>query len=248
MSSRLRVLVVEDSVDDTFFIVRELQRGGWEVDFERVETHETMAAALEQRPWDLVISDYSMPLFGGGPALGLFVKSGQDIPFIMVSGALGEDVAVEMVKRGAHDYVNKNKLAELGPGVKRELEAARERRARRQSEAGAAYLAALVQSCQDPILGLSLQGEVVSCNPAAQTLFGYGSVELIGQPFASLLVDGIGSEFPQILERLRKGEHPARVRAQVRCKMSEQAEASLTISPVRNAAGALIGASVVAHA
>src|SRR5579859_3107448 len=76
----LRVLVVEDSVDDTFFIVRELQRGGYTVDFERVETPAGMQTALKSRNWDLVISDFSMPRFGGAAALGLYRQSGQDVP------------------------------------------------------------------------------------------------------------------------------------------------------------------------
>src|SRR5437899_4518314 len=100
---QLRILMVEDSVEDTFFVVRELQRGGFNVTFERVDTHGSMLAALENGPWDLIISDYSMPAFGGPDALALYLDSGLEAPFIIVSGVLGEDRAVEMLKAGAHN-------------------------------------------------------------------------------------------------------------------------------------------------
>src|SRR5579864_9007867 len=128
MPNPLRVLIVEDSVDDTFFIVRELQRGGYSVDFERVETPAAMQTALQQGGWDLIISDFSMPLFGGAAALNLYLQSGFDIPFILVSGTMGEDIAVEMLKTGAHHYVMKDNLARLVTAVNHELRADEERR------------------------------------------------------------------------------------------------------------------------
>src|SRR5437588_6054864 len=143
MSDSLKVLVVEDSVDDTFFLVRELQRGGYNVDFERVETPGGMQNALKAGNWDLVISDFSMPLFGGAAALSLYQMSGLDAPFILVSGTMGEDIAVEMLKAGAHHYVMKDNLAKLVPAVARELQAAQERRICRQIEAVHAYLASI---------------------------------------------------------------------------------------------------------
>src|SRR6266478_3364468 len=132
MFKALRALIVEDSVEDTFFIVRELQRGGFNVSFERVETCVTMQTALAAQTWDVIISDYSLPRFGGAAALAVYQQSGLDIPFIIVSGAIGEDRAVEMVKAGAHDYVMKDNLARLVPAVEHELGAAMQRRIRRQ--------------------------------------------------------------------------------------------------------------------
>src|SRR5436189_509061 len=141
MCKPLRVLIVEDSVEDTFFIVRELQRGGFNVSFERVETRQTMQKALATQTWDIIISDYSLPRFGGVAALALYQEHGLDMPFIIVSGAIGEDRAVEMVKAGAHDYVMKDNLSRLVPAVEDELRATQERRIRRQTEAATAYLA-----------------------------------------------------------------------------------------------------------
>src|SRR5512141_1152614 len=158
MSNPLQVLVIEDSVDDSFFIVRELQRGGFQVQFDRVETASDMREALESGSWDLIISDYMMPQFDGASALALYKQSGLDIPFIVVSGAMGEDLAVEMIKAGAHDYVKKDNLARLVTSARRELGAARQRRVRQQTEDATAYLASLVQSCDAAIIGKTLDG------------------------------------------------------------------------------------------
>lgn len=127
MPEALRVLIIEDSVEDTFFVVRELQRGGYQVDFERVETQGAMERALEARQWDVVISDYRMPSFDGATALEVFRAKGLDIPFIIVSGALGETRAEEMLQAGADDYVLKDNLFRLSAAVRREIPAARKR-------------------------------------------------------------------------------------------------------------------------
>src|SRR5947207_739689 len=158
MPAPLRVLVVEDSEVDTELILRELKRNGFEPVSQRVDTAESMTSALEQGSWDLIISDYSLPLFGGAAALSLFQEKGLDIPFIVVSGALGEERAVEMMKAGAHDYVLKHNLPRLAPAVRRELAAAEERRVGKQQGAMVAHLASIVQSCEEAIVGKTLDG------------------------------------------------------------------------------------------
>src|SRR5262245_35576535 len=206
MSDSLRVLVVEDSVDDTFFIVRELQRGGFEVDFERVETQAAMQSALEADDWDIVICDYSMPLFGGSAALATYKRSGSEAPFIMVSGTMGEDLAVEILKAGAHDYVMKENLTRLVPAVKRELEAAQHREDRKQVEASASYLASIVESCEDAIIGLSLEQKVVSWNTGAERLYGYTAEEMIGRPISVLFPPYRPDELPELMDKVKLGE------------------------------------------
>ncbi len=134
MGKRLRVLFVEDSIDDTELIVRELQRSGFDAVYERVETAAAMRHALERQVWDLVISDHSVPQFNSGGALRLLKESGQDIPFIIVSGTIGEEAAVQAMKAGANDYIVKGRLARLDPAVTRELTDAQHRRARREAE------------------------------------------------------------------------------------------------------------------
>lgn len=134
MSTPLRVLIVDDSEDDASLLVRELQRGGYESVFERVDTPAAMKAALSSQTWDVVISDYSMPHFNGLAALGLVQGSGLDIPFLLVSGAVGEETAVAAMKAGAADYIMKDRLARLIPAVERELHEAQLRQERRQVE------------------------------------------------------------------------------------------------------------------
>jgi signal transduction histidine kinase len=130
----LRVLLVEDSEDDADLLQLALKRGGYDVRSERVDTPEIMDAALRRGGWDIVISDYVMPRFSGLDALKLMQSHGLDVPFIIVSGHIGEELAVAAMKSGANDYVMKDKLARLVPAVARELREAQSRRARRASE------------------------------------------------------------------------------------------------------------------
>ena len=134
MSKPFRVLIVEDSEDDALLLLRELRRGGLEPEFQRVETVEAMTRALTGGEWDLVISDYSMPYFSGVAALEVLKKSGLDIPFIVVSGTIGEDLAVAAMKAGAHDYIMKGNLQRLNPSIERELREAESRRQRTHAE------------------------------------------------------------------------------------------------------------------
>lgn len=133
MSKPLNVMLIEDSEDDALLLIRELRRGGYEPAFERVETPEFMRAALERRQWDLIISDYVLPKFSGMAALAMLKESGTDLPFIIVSGNIGEDIAVGAMKAGAHDYILKGNMTRLVPAVERELREARIRRERRQA-------------------------------------------------------------------------------------------------------------------
>jgi PAS domain S-box-containing protein len=247
MSETLRVLVVEDSVNDTFFIVRELQRGGFQVKFERVETAADMQAALEKQQWDLVISDYSMPQFGGVAALAVFQQAGLDIPFIIVSGVIGEDIAVEMMKAGAHYYVTKNWLNRLPEAVKQELRAAHERRIKRQTENTTAYLASLVESSDDAIIGQTLDGTIVSWNMGAERLYQYHIDEVLGRTISLLTPENRPQELPELMERIGKGEHVEGFETLRVRKDGTPVEVWLTLSPIKDAAGRVIGASSIAR-
>ncbi len=130
----LHILIVEDSEDDALLLLRELRRGNYELTFARVDTPEAMQEALDRQKWDLVISDYSMPQFSAPAALELLQKSGYDLPFIILSGTIGEDTAVAAMKSGAHDFITKGKLARLVPAVERELREAQVRRERRKAQ------------------------------------------------------------------------------------------------------------------
>jgi len=121
MGKPLRALVVEDVEQEALLVVRELRRGGFEVTYERVETAEAMAAALAEQPWDIILSDYSLPRFSAPMALRLVKDLNLDIPFIIVSGTVNEDIAVEALHAGAHDFMAKGKLGRLIPAIEREL-------------------------------------------------------------------------------------------------------------------------------
>src|SRR5215211_2842821 len=136
MGVGLKVLFVEDSEDDTMLLLRRLRKGGYDPIWERVDTPADMEAALDGVSWDLVISDHSMPAFSSSAALGLLRRKGfVDLPFIIVSGQIGEDAAVAAMKAGAHDYLMKDNLARLNTAIERELRDADVRRERRSAEA-----------------------------------------------------------------------------------------------------------------
>ena len=128
----LRVLLVEDSAADAELVLAQLRRGGYAPSAQRVETGDQLRAALADAAWDCVLSDYELPRFSGLEALRLLQESGQDLPFIVVSGAIGEDTAVAVMKAGAHDYVMKGALARLCPAIEREMRDVAVRRERRR--------------------------------------------------------------------------------------------------------------------
>ncbi|MEO6326174.1 MAG: response regulator, partial [Thermoanaerobaculia bacterium] len=129
MKTPLRVLLIEDSEDDALLIVSELNRGGYECDFVRVQSAETMRAALQAQGWEIVLSDYSMPGFSGMAAFRILRERDPIIPFILISGMLGEEIAVTAMRSGVQDYLLKGNLGRLVPAVQRELAEAQTRRA-----------------------------------------------------------------------------------------------------------------------
>jgi signal transduction histidine kinase len=134
MNASLRVLIVEDSPDDAELTTRMLRRDERDLYCQRVETPEAMLEALDKKDWDLVIADYSMPGFNGLAALKILRDTGLDVPFILVSGTVGEDLAIEAIKCGANDYVLKSNLARLPLAVERELRDCEARRAGKRAE------------------------------------------------------------------------------------------------------------------
>jgi PAS domain S-box-containing protein/putative nucleotidyltransferase with HDIG domain len=191
MANPLAVMIVEDSESDALLLVRLLRKAGYEIVYQRVDTLEGMRAALEKQAWDLVISDYSLPNFDGPTALALLHERGPDIPFIVVSGTIGEETAVAMLKAGAHDYLVKGDLARLVPAVERELAQAKERRERRraeeelkESEADYRYL---FDSANDVILIFQPEEEIIlEANASACDTYGFNHEELVGMSLKKL--------------------------------------------------------------
>jgi PAS domain S-box-containing protein len=247
MAGPLRVLMVVDSVEDTLTLAGELERGGLDPVFERVETAAALQAALEVHEWDLIICDCAMPQLEGAGALAIYRQSGLDIPFIAVSSAVGGETVAELIKAGAHDYVAKGHLARLASAAKRELCAAQQRRDRRQAEAISSYLASIVQSCDDAIIGKTLEGIVVSWNAGAERLYGYTAEEMIGHSLSVLIPSYRPTELPEIFETIRRGEGVDGLETVRLRKDGTPVEVSLTISPIKDATGRVVGASTVAR-
>ncbi len=132
MNKSIRVLLVEDNENDAQLILMELRRNGYDPQWTRVQTSEEMQKALHAQEWDIILSDYSMPTFSGHKALLLLKESGKRIPFIMLSGTITEESAVESLKAGAHDFIVKGKLTRLLPAIERELQEANLRKAHNQ--------------------------------------------------------------------------------------------------------------------
>jgi len=130
----LKSLIVEDSKDDALLLLRHLSSAGYDVQSAIVQTPAAMKAALAECEWDIILSDYAMPHFTGLDALSILKESGLDIPFIIISGTIGEDVAVEAMLVGVHEYLMKGNLTRLAPAIEREIQNAASRRARQQAE------------------------------------------------------------------------------------------------------------------
>ena len=134
MGIPLRALIIEDSEDDALLLVRMLQKVGYDPVYERVETADAMGESLERETWDVILSDYSLPHFSGSAALTLYKEKGLDIPFIIVSGTIGEEAAVTAMVSGAHDYVMKKNLPRLIPAIQRELKETELKKERKKAE------------------------------------------------------------------------------------------------------------------
>ena len=131
MKTQLRILFVEDRPEDALLITRELERAEYKISYERVDTEPVLRQALAREHWDAVLCDYTMPQFSGGAALRVVNEIAADMPFIYVSGTIGEDVAVEALKSGAQDYVMKSNLKRLPAALKRGIQEAAARRQQR---------------------------------------------------------------------------------------------------------------------
>src|SRR5580698_7713352 len=173
MVKLLHVLVVEDSENDAELLLDEIREAGYEPMSERVQTAQELTAALARHSWDAILCDYVMPQFSAPDALQIVRAKHPEVPFIVVSGVFGEEAAVKMMKAGASDYLVKTNLSRLIPAIEREIENAHTHRARAQAEASARYLAAIVESSDDAIYGVKLDGTVVSWNRAAERTYGF---------------------------------------------------------------------------
>lgn len=181
LESDLRVLIVEDSKIEAKFTVNLLKKNGYSVVSDRVETEEQMTAALDDHKWDIIISDYQMPDFDGMRALQVFQRYELDIPFILVSGKIGEETAVDLMKMGAHDYIMKGNTARLVPAIKSHLQDAANRRKnlrleKRLKESEAQYRG-FFENAHIGIFRCSDHGAILDSNRRMAEAFGFESIQ-----------------------------------------------------------------------
>jgi PAS domain S-box-containing protein len=205
MGIQLRVLIVEDQDDDALMLLRMLRRAGYDLTFERVDTAKALEAALDRQTWDIIIADYTLLKFNALAALAHVKERGLDLPFIIVSGSIGEDIAVAAMKVGAHDYIMKNNLARLISAVERELREAEVRRARKRAEEtlqeNYQIMHAVFEGASDAIFVKDLQGRYVMINSAGAYVFGKSPEDVISKNDAELFAaESVG----QILEHDRQ--------------------------------------------
>src|SRR5687767_3072453 len=204
MKPTLRVLIVEDSEFDAQMITSLVRKSGYEVVAERVESSEAMDRALHDKRWDIILSDYNLPQFSAPEALKLLQSSELDLPFIIVSGGIGEATAVAAMKAGAHDYLMKGNLNRLAPAIERELREAANRRERREArekllESELRYRL-LWESSPDSVLLMDVESKILFANPAIEAVFGYTAEEIVGQPLRVLLPDELRSNEARAIE------------------------------------------------
>ena len=253
IAATLRVLIAEDSIDDVLLLQRELKRGGYDTVMRRVESAAALAAALDEAPWDVVLCDYVIPGLDIMDALREVQGRGLDLPFIIVSGRVGEDEAAGALKAGAHDFVTKERLHRLVPAIERERREAADRGLRRQAEQALRQseerYRLLVESIQDyAICLLDTAGHVSSWNGGAEHIYGFSRQEIQGSHLSRLfrVLDGTQDLPTQILEAAaRVGTYES----EVWCTRSDGSAllASILITAVRDEDGILRGYTLVSR-
>jgi len=244
--SALRILVVEDSEIDAEMLIRCLEQN-YQVHFRRVQDAASLEEALDHETWDVMLCDYRLPGFDVFAAMEILSKRNLDLPFIVVSGQIGEDVAVATMKAGAHDYIMKDKLLRLAPAIEREIGQAQTRRDRARNLHKAAWLAAIVDSMAEAVIGTDLEGKVTSWNAGAESLYGVPAHEAIGSPLEVLAPPALQTGTRQMLEAVRKGEPVAEFETTILTRRDgTQVDISSTVSPVKDETGKAIGIAIVA--
>ena len=206
MGKRLRTLIIEDSEEDTQLLLRELRRIDYQVEFERVETDLAMRAMLAEKDWGLILSDYTLPKFSAPQALETLKASGLDIPFIIISGTIGEETAVAALKAGANDFLIKGKYARLGPAIERELREAESRRERRRANERNKYHARLLRHINDAVIATDNQFRITSWNRAAERIYGWNAEEVMGRTVDEVLRFGLSQEDQEKAQEILRQE------------------------------------------
>ena len=199
MPTPIRILLVEDSESDALLVLRQLERDGFEVTHLRIETASEMKSALEKETWDVVLSDYKLPSFFAPAALKLLNEKGLNIPFIVISGFIGEDSAVELMRSGAKDFVRKDNLPRLAPVIRRELEALENLNKTEEKYAqifNVTPVAVMITRLKD--------GRFIDVNEKAIEMIGLKKADIIGKTSVELELYSDPEDRRKIVEQLKK--------------------------------------------
>ena len=240
----LAVLLVEDSASDAGLVMRHLEKSGFAPAHTRVDSAAAMRAALQARPWDIVLSDFNLPGFGAADALALLQESGHDIPFVVISGIIDERSAVELMRSGAHDYLMKDDLGRLASVVHRELAERHQREARRRADqalrASEARMRSILENLQDAYFQVDAAERIVLLSPSAPGMFGYESVaEMMAADVPGLYVDPL--ERQQLLDAIGAEGRVRDCRVRLRRKDGSVFWASISATRNRDEQGQTAG-------
>jgi diguanylate cyclase (GGDEF)-like protein/PAS domain S-box-containing protein len=187
----LKVLMIEDSPDDEELVRHALEESGFDMVWKRVESREQLEDAFSREKWDVVLSDYNLPGFDAMGALSVYQNHGLDVPFIVLSGTVSEEAAVNVLKAGAHDFVVKSSLSRLAPAIERELREVAVRAACLQAEKALhnqeEMLAEIVAAIGEGVFVLDQAGRTIFINPEATRLLEWSPDDLVGQPLHGLV-------------------------------------------------------------
>ena len=248
MNRALNVLHLEDDATDAELVEETLRGAGIPCEISRVQDRTGFVAALQSGPWDLILADYRLPAFDGLTALQLLTEGAQETPFIFVTGAMDEDAVVQTLKRGATDYVLKTHLSKLPSAVESALQKALERqRHKRAEEATQASLAAIVESSDDAIIAKTVEGTITAWNKAAERLYGYRKEDALGKPISIIVPPDRAEELAHIMQTIRRGQGVNRLETVRLRSDGTGVDVSVTISPIKDREGKLIGASSIAR-
>jgi PAS domain S-box-containing protein len=245
--SRLRILCVEDNPADAELCRLCLEEAGFPLSLDVVNTPEVFTERLRAGSYDLVLADYRLPGWTGLDVLNSLRQEQGDTPFILVTGALGEEVAVECLKQGVTDYVRKERLNRLPLAVARALEEKKLKEARSRAEEAVARLAAIVESSDDAIVGTDPEGRILTWNAGAERMLGYTAEEAGGRSIAFIIPAARRQHLTEMLARVRSGGSVRNYEARPVRQDGMVLEILLNISPVRDESRAIVGAAASAR-
>ena len=244
MTQALNLLLVEDNANHAQIVLAELRRAGFELRAQIVATDTDYLAALDPE-LDVILCDYQLPRFDGKQALELLKASKLDIPFILVSGTIGEELATQCMRDGAADYLLKGRLARLGPAVSSVVRQKHLRVREKQALAEMQRLAAIVEASDDAILSSTQEGTILSWNLGAQRLLGYTAAEAVASNVFMLIPPNRQKQMRSNFDQLRRGERVLPFETTWLRKDNTEIPVSVSASPIKDHAGEITGVVAV---